>query len=255
MRRRFFFEALVSSIKIATLAEQNRIYKRKNAKYNRLKSLLANLKTNYGNNCDEIFALESELSSSMEQDLREELGNMKIFERLNNEKITPYFLALAKNSQKTEDPTLICADNGNNFDNQADRDKHIFDFYERLYKNPDLGKIISVNDLEQFLGPSLLSHEVIDAKLTEHEKARLDRDLHITELDKAINESNMKSAPGMDGMNNAFIKHFWRYLRVPLLKYAKRCLETGRLTENFRTAKIRPIPKKGDKKKLVTGDL
>jgi hypothetical protein len=60
----------------------------------------------------------------------------------------------------------------------------------------------------------------------------------------------MKSAPGLDGISNYFIKTFWVYLRNPLLKYASCCRVKGRLTNNFRRAKIRLIPKKGDTSKI-----
>jgi Reverse transcriptase (RNA-dependent DNA polymerase) len=65
-----------------------------------------------------------------------------------------------------------------------------------------------------------------------------------------LKQSNKKSAPGLDGFNNTFIDKFWKFFRVPLLRYFNCCNSKGRLTNNFRTAKIRLIPKKGDKTKI-----
>jgi hypothetical protein len=56
----------------------------------------------------------------------------------------------------------------------------------------------------------------------------------------------MKSAPGIDGISNSFIREFWSYIRVPLLKYCNSCFNKGSLTQNFRGASIKMIPKKGE---------
>ncbi len=95
---------------------------------------------------------------------------------------------------------------------------------------------------------------VINAKLNEDERNILDQPLSLAELDKSINEANMKSAPGPDGITNPFIKHFWNLFRTPLLKYANYCYQNGTLTDNFRRARIRLIPKKGNTKLLKIGD-
>ena len=49
------------------------------------------LKENFNNNVHDILILERRLSSIIETELRTELNKIKNFERLNNEKITPYF--------------------------------------------------------------------------------------------------------------------------------------------------------------------
>jgi Reverse transcriptase (RNA-dependent DNA polymerase) len=91
---------------------------------------------------------------------------------------------------------------------------------------------------------------VQNSKLTEAEKLLMDRELSIGEFDAAIKQCNKKSAPGTDGLSNNFIRKFWSYLRYPLLNYTKCCFEKGALTHLFRVAKIRLIPKKGDKSKI-----
>ena len=56
----------------------------------------------------------------------------------------------------------------------------------------------------------------------------------------------MRSAPGIDGVSNVFIKKVWSVMRTPLHRYAACCFEKGRLTDTFSTACVRLIPKKGD---------
>ncbi len=74
--------------------------------------------------------------------------------------------------------------------------------------------------------------------------------MSIDELDASINKAKLNSAPGIDGISNRFIKEFWEFLRVPLHRYAMCCFEKGELTSNFRSSKIRLIPKKGDCSKI-----
>jgi len=78
------------------------------------------------------------------------------------------------------------------------------------------------------------------------ETALLEAGLAIEELDEAVEKCNTKSAPGIDGISNNFIKKFWPYFRMPLYEYTRSCTESGILTPTFRTALIKLIPKKGD---------
>jgi hypothetical protein len=54
----------------------------------------------------------------------------------------------------------------------------------------------------------------------------------------------------MDGISNCLIKRYWALLRTPLHRYASLCHEKGTLTQNFSTASIKLIPKKGDASKI-----
>jgi Reverse transcriptase (RNA-dependent DNA polymerase) len=177
-----------------------------------------------------------------------EVENIKLFERQNAEKITPFFMKLAKSSQSVSSLDCIKDGSGNDFASNSNREDFVTGFYASLYADPNPEKIITENDIKEFLGEVTDTDDVINAKLTDAERARLNRDLHISELD--INQSNKKSAPGLDGLNNKFIAAYWTFFRVPLLKYTQCCLEKGTLTKNFRTAKIRLIPKKGDVSKI-----
>jgi hypothetical protein len=118
-----------------------------------------------------------------------------------------------------------------------------------LYKKPRNENLANIS-IEEFLGDVATHPEVILSKLTEEEKQNLDRPLTIAELDFSISKAKINSAPGIDGISNRFIRDFWEYLRVPLHKYALCCLEKGEFTCNFRSSKIRLIPKKGDTGKI-----
>jgi Reverse transcriptase (RNA-dependent DNA polymerase) len=129
-------------------------------------------------------------------------------------------------------------------------ENHVVNFYEDLYKNNE-GVACNENSIATFLGHVGQKPECQNSKLTEAESLDLDRPLTITELDKALKESNFKSAPGHDGINNKFIKRFWEALRVPLFKCSVNRFEKNELKEAFSTAKIKLIPKKGDLRNLT----
>jgi Reverse transcriptase (RNA-dependent DNA polymerase) len=245
-----FFEALITKVKTCVLGAQQKIYNVINAKKVRLTKRLNQLKTDYLSNKNEIFRVEQELANHLEKLLRDEVENMGIFTRLNNEKITPYFVNLAKQISGSDSTDIIADGTGTTFENKEANEKYITDFYSDLYKNPPNDKCVTKDDIINFLGDTAGIDEVVNSKLSDPERASLDRDLQIHELDTAIRECNKKSAPGLDGFSNKFIEHFWHYFRVPLLNYATCCFDKGKLTDTFRTAKIRLIPKKGDKKRI-----
>jgi hypothetical protein len=91
-----FFETLLMTIKNTALSSQHSFYKTKAISKDTLKKKLSKLKQQYVENQDEIFALEGRLSMIVESELREEVSLIRNFEKLNDEKITPYFMALAK---------------------------------------------------------------------------------------------------------------------------------------------------------------
>jgi exonuclease III len=246
----FFFEGMLSVVKSATLSIQADLFKTKNKYKNRLTSELELLKRNFDANTQQIYRIESILTNICENELREELANYKNFERLNHEKITPFFMRLAKCSQTDSDLKVIKDNDGNVFNTDIQREEFITGFYNKLYDVPEANVNINAESIPVFLGPASNLPEVLDSKLNDTEKTRLDRPLHITEFDTAILQCNKKSAPGTDGISNKFIEKFWPFLRIPLYRYAQCCYEKGTLTQQFKTAKIRLIPKKGDKTKI-----
>ena len=88
--------------------------------------------------------------------------------------------------------------------------------------------------IEEFLGPEICNHPLIqNSKLTEAEKITLDLPLTIDELDKSLEKANFKSAAGVDGMSNLFLKKFWQFFRTGVFNYALFCFDRGRLTDNY----------------------
>jgi hypothetical protein len=195
---------------------------------------------------------ELELSNHVEIELKLELQNYKKLESLNAEKITPHFMSLVKGCNKGDCSTQICDDNGTPFPNNDSLKAHVSQYYKNIYSRGQVNNNLVMNNIEGFLGEDVLNRpEVQSAKLSDAEKIELDAPLTLKELTKSINKANLKSAPGSNGISNKFIKRYWDFLKHPLLKHANNAYTSGRLTNSFRTADIKLIPKKGGDLKKV----
>jgi hypothetical protein len=176
---------------------------------------------------------------------------MKLFSCLNSEKPTPIFLSLARSSNSSSKLENILDDSGMPFSSDCARMERIVRYYEDIYARQDSDLTSYDNCINEFLGDELVSHPLIqNSKLSEVERATLESPLTVDELDKSIDKCNLRSAPGIDGFSNMFIKKFWAYFRIPLHRYALCCYDKGVLTSNFRSASIKLIPKKGETSQL-----
>jgi hypothetical protein len=239
-----FLEVLIMAVKNSSLAHQHSYFKVRNAKRNFLENKIKELKKNFDANSGEILRAERDLNAIVESDAREEISKMKNFEHLNNEKITPSFLALAKKPHNSENLTEIVRENGVPFDSARERDLHIRNYFANTYRRmPDT---VTNNSIQDFLGDVAENPHVSASKISDEERLELERPLTIMEFDNAISKAKSNTSPGIDSISNRFIKHFWYVFRKPLFDYANACYISGMLTNNFRCAKIRLIPKKGD---------
>ncbi len=235
-----FLEILIIAVKTSSLAHQHDYFKIRNAKRKFLEKKIINLKKEFNANAGEILRFERDLNKVTEDEMREEVLKMQDFEKLNNEKITPYFLSLAKRPHNPESLCDVNRDDGTQFESKNDRDVYIREYFAGTYRRlPDTVTDQSINN---FLGDIVNRQEVLDSKLNQEEINRLEQELTPQEFDIAIEKAKMNSAPGIDSISNRFIKKFWHVFRIPLFNYAQFCFNKGILTENFRCAKIRLIP-------------
>jgi hypothetical protein len=103
-------------------------------------------------NFDEITELESFLNKSLDQELRHELEKLSGFEAVNSEKITPYFLGLAKNSKSEAKMEDIRRPDGTPFTNNDEMKSFVREYYLNLYKKDELEPLDFTNCIENFLG-------------------------------------------------------------------------------------------------------
>jgi exonuclease III len=247
-----FFEVLISNIRNSLISFQTWIKKVENAKVNLLTKTLNRLKLGYLDNFQEIFDVEKDLNAISEKRLKEKIQQIKMYECLHDEKPSPLFLTLAK-KRNGEKLRQIKDDFGNELPDDTSRLEYICEYYEKLFKKDTENEdtINFDNCIRDFLGPDVIASPLVqNSILTNEESASLDIPVTLEDLDNSLKKANMRSAPGFDGFSNQLIEKCWKFLRRPLLKYFECCLRKGTLTENFRSACIKLIPKKGDCSKL-----
>jgi hypothetical protein len=159
-----FFEVLIMAVKNSSLSHQHNIFKIKNAKKKAMEKKICSLKLNVHANAGEILRLEKLLSNIIEGELRDELMKMHKFEKLNDEKITPYFLSLAKRPHHAESLCDITNNDGTMFESIKTRSNYIKTHFADTYKRlPDQIHEQSIND---FLGRTAEIPVVVASKLT-----------------------------------------------------------------------------------------
>jgi exonuclease III len=246
-----FFEMILNSIKNDVHGYQSYVFRLAKAEKS---ALCEELKTLYADpvlNFQAISDKERLLCRISEQEIKSALENHPIYEHIHCEKMSPLFLKLAKMSNSDASLSSIKNENNEDFLNNALRNEYIVSFFEKIYRLPEDAPDNFDGCIETFLGPDICGNDLIRAcKVPPDVALTLDNNISLQELDEAVKESKSKTACGPDGFSNCFIKKFWHLFRVPLCNYANTCFQSGRLTDNFRTASVRLIPKKGDKSNI-----
>jgi hypothetical protein len=153
-----FLEVLIMAVKNSSLAHQHDFFKIKNAKRRSLEKKIVSLKGDFNANIAEVLRTERDLNRVVDDAAREEVLKMQKFEHLNNEKITPNFLSLAKKPNKSDCLTDVCDDNGAPFEHRGEQDTYMRNYYASIYKRlPDTVNDQSINN---FLGETV-NHPVV----------------------------------------------------------------------------------------------
>jgi hypothetical protein len=244
-------ETLLNNLKVDTVSHQIFIRKCKKNKISELYRELRQLKKNYIGNQAAISTAEQSLNTLLDIEMRSELERFRHYDILHNEKMSPRFLTIANQCKKNVSLGSIQQPDGSAFASERDRINYIRNYYQEIYRDKSGDNRLPVNTIENFLGPEICSNPVVQSsKLSEADRLNFDNPLILQELDLAANSMNVNSAGGLDGIGGKFIRKFWTYLRIPLVKYANFSFDTGNLSQSFNSAGIRLIPKKGDTKQL-----
>ncbi len=197
-----------------------------------------------------IFLKERQLGELIDSELKENIAAKKVLERINNEKVTPYFLKIVNSCKDDTTMHEIKKEDGSVFESDSAREEFITSYYANVYQKDTNLRAVDANTIPNFLAGMVGNPVVNEARLTEEEKNSLEGPITFDELDKSLKQANLASAPGIDGISNKFIRQFWTFFRTPLKNYSNHCFATGQLTDSFRSAKIKLIPKKGDPSKI-----
>jgi hypothetical protein len=213
----FFFEALASNIKGQVISFQSWVKKVENIEKSSIITKLNKLKVDYNSNTDEIATLESQLNALLDAETLQKVRSMKLFSCLNSEKPTPIFLSLARSSNSGTNLSSICKDDGSPYSSPESKTEGIVSYYENIYRKPTSDLTDYSGCIEEYLGHDIAANPIVrNSLLTNEERNLLDSPLTIDELDSSIEKCNMRSAPGIDGFSNAFIKKYWQFFSVAI---------------------------------------
>ena len=163
------------------------------------------------------------------------------------EKMTPHFLKIAKCGRPDAKLEDILKPDGSEFNSVEEQNEFIVSHYEKIYSLPRDAMQNVAGCIERFLGDEILNNHIVQgSKISRGAAAELDREISSAELDIAMAEWKSRSAAGPDGINNEVLEKYWKFFRLPLVKYCGFCFGLGRLSSSLRTAQIRLIPKKGN---------
>jgi hypothetical protein len=156
-------------------------------------------------NTEKADLLEQKMCRLNEQMIRDRLECSNLFDVLNNEKMTPSFLKLAKIQKNTGTLADVKNDNGDHFLSAELRKKFIWKNYRDTYGST--GPVVTVEDIENFLGPDICNNPITQSKkIPVNLSTDFDLPLSLAELDLAISNANSASAGGTDGINNKVLK-------------------------------------------------
>jgi hypothetical protein len=148
-----FMECLINTIRNETISYQQFIEKNSRKQKKMLLEKIKELKGLDPLGSDRILEAESILNRQ-----RIDIENCTSFEYLNDEKITPYFVSLAKCNTASATTDSICDENGDPFHSPELRNNFVRNFYANLYKIPDGQEPASERCIEEFLGPVCRLH-------------------------------------------------------------------------------------------------
>jgi hypothetical protein len=245
------FEMIMNHVKTDLISYQIFLNRFLSKEKRLLRERIKNLSANFQENFQAIADTEKLLQRISEDKIEAALYSHPVFEHINSEKMSPRFLRLAKGRDRNDSLFNIVDERGENYRTNNLCKVAVQNYFADIYEVPADAPQDFDGLIENFLGPEICNNEiVVGCRLTEREASNLDLDLTIGELDEAAGTGKIRSAPGIDGFNNFFINKFWKHFRIPLHNYMTTCFRKKILTDSFRTATIKLIPKKGDCRQL-----
>ena len=128
-----FLEILLNNIRNEVTGYQHFIYKTKTGLKSDLLKDYEILKNSQDPDNQKLSSIESRLDLLSESEITDDLRKYNIFDILNQEKITPAFLQLAKIGQKEASLDEVCNETGEQFPTPEERNSYITDYYRNVY--------------------------------------------------------------------------------------------------------------------------
>ena len=157
------------------------------------------------------------------------------------EKPNKYFYRLLRVQQSQSAMECLLKADGDIITTQQGMMEEARNYYQNLYKKKE---DVSLEDQNFFL-------DKIDKFLTAKQKADLDSDITLEELENALLNSNKTKKPGSDGLPYEFYQTFWDILGPEFLRVVRFSLDEAKKLPYSQTVSVICLSyKKGDKRLL-----
>jgi exonuclease III len=175
-----FLDILLINVKNEVVSHQSFIRKKRIEKLEWLQKRIKTLKNEPDPDMDAIFLAETQLDKIQDSEMREELEKFRFFDIINDEKMTPRFLSLAKVDKSKDSLKKIKKDNGTDFANDNERIEHIRKFYSDIYKKPAPNDTLPPGCINNFLGPEICENRIVkNSCLTNDERDFFEQDISL----------------------------------------------------------------------------
>ena len=217
-----------------TKIKKDRLLKRKNSLEKKLTCI--NLKSVNGVSLIEkvnnkLDVINAELQIELDKDFQGAVLRSKAKWYELGEKNTKYFLSLEKHNAIRKSMSSIITDQGDKINNPKLILQEQKTFYERLYKtNPNV-------KFERNRPPPV--------QVSDEQKLKMNTDLSLEELGKALATTAYNKTPGPDGIPADFYKVFYIKIKHLLLKVFNEIFSVRKIFQSGREGIISLIPKKG----------
>jgi hypothetical protein len=170
-----FLELLMNNIRNEVISYQSFVSKTVNTSLKNLTEKIEALKRDYVQNNPGISELETKLREVNEIKINSILERNKNFDTIHGERVTPFFLKMAKGFQHESSMRDICDSNGVQFASLKEQKADIRNHFANSFKKPQDEPENLQGCIERFLGEDILEHPLVHKlKLSENEKNRLD---------------------------------------------------------------------------------
>lgn len=190
----------------------------------------------------------SDLSTNkrkLEQIHEEEARGIQIRNRIKwyeeGEKPTSYFCHLENRNYTSKLINSIVNNKGEVITDGQNILDEIKNFYEKLYIEPNTG--LPVNNISL--------NSINTPKLNKEDTDKLEKEISIEEINKAVLAMKHNKSPGIDGYPIEFFKFFWKDLGPWIHRFVNETFKNNKLSTTMNRGVITCLPKPNKDRKLI----
>ena len=161
------------------------------------------------NTRDRMLEAREAFNSKYHNHFKREADKTTLFNQMNIEKPTKWFMNLASEKMTNDSPFNKLKKNGKKYEDREEMLDDANKYYSNIFKHKPRPAGVSI---EAFLKNLKDKPEVLLKKLTEEEKSTADRKIEEKELKKTLDKVSAGKTPGIDGIEKEYLTRYWRLI-------------------------------------------